>query len=69
MSVIFLLIGVSIVVALAFLGAFIWAQNNGQYEDDYSPSVRILYDDDPKTESKCQQKRITPTETLEQEAS
>ena len=68
MSVIFLLIGVSIVVALAFLGAFIWAQNNGQYEDDYSPSVRILYDDDPKPESKCQQKRITPTETAEKEA-
>ncbi len=69
MSVIFLLIEVSIVVALAFLGAFIWAQNKGQYEDDYSPSVRILYDDDPKSESKCQQKQITPTETTEKKAS
>ncbi|MGB3467564.1 MAG: cbb3-type cytochrome oxidase assembly protein CcoS [Cyclobacteriaceae bacterium] len=62
MSVIFLLIGVSIVVALAFLAAFIWAQSNGQYDDDYSPSVRILYDDDPKRENTCQQKQISPTE-------
>ena len=44
MSVIFLLIGISIVVATAFLLAFLWAVRSGQYEDDYTPSVRMLFD-------------------------
>jgi cbb3-type cytochrome oxidase maturation protein len=45
-SVIFVLIGFSLVVALGFLAAFIWSVRNGQYEDDYTPSVRILFEDD-----------------------
>ena len=49
MSVIFLLIFISLSVALCFLGAFIWAVKNGQYEDDYSPGVRMLFDDHPAT--------------------
>jgi cbb3-type cytochrome oxidase maturation protein len=51
MSVIYILIAFSLVVALVFLGAFIWSIKNGQYEDDYTPSVRILFDDH-KTQSK-----------------
>jgi cbb3-type cytochrome oxidase maturation protein len=47
MSVIFILIGISLLVAAGFLIAFLWAVRNGQYEDDYTPSVRILFDDDP----------------------
>ena len=46
MSVLFILIIVSIVVAASFLGAFIWSVKNGQYEDDYTPSVRMLFDDE-----------------------
>ena len=46
MSVIFILIGISLLVAAGFLIAFLWAVRNGQYEDDYTPSVRILFDDD-----------------------
>ena len=45
MSVIFLLILISLVVAILFLIAFIWAVRSGQYEDDYTPSVRVLFDD------------------------
>lgn len=45
MSIIFTLILVSLVVALIFLGAFIWAVRSGQYDDDYTPSVRMLFDD------------------------
>jgi len=33
-------------VAIGFLIAFIWSVNSGQYEDDYTPSIRILFDDD-----------------------
>lgn len=44
MSVIFVLIGIGIVVAGGFLAAFIWAVKSGQYDDDYTPSVRMLFD-------------------------
>lgn len=46
MTIIFLLIGISLVVALAFLASFIWAVRSGQYEDDYTPSVRILFEEE-----------------------
>ena len=45
MSVLFLLIGISLLMAIGFLGAFIWSVNKGQYEDEYTPSVRILLED------------------------
>ncbi|MCB0579843.1 MAG: cbb3-type cytochrome oxidase assembly protein CcoS [Phaeodactylibacter sp.] len=48
MKIIFLLIIVSLIVALGFLGAFLWAVRSGQYDDDYSPAVRILFDEDGK---------------------
>jgi cbb3-type cytochrome oxidase maturation protein len=46
MSVIVVLIGFSILVAVGFLIAFLWAVRSGQYDDDVSPSVRILFDND-----------------------
>ncbi len=45
MSVIFLLLTVSTLVAGVFLVGFIWAVRKGQYDDDRSPAVRILLDD------------------------
>ena len=44
MNIIFLLICVSLTVAIIFLVAFLWAVRSGQYEDDYTPSVRMLFD-------------------------
>lgn len=57
MSVMYVLIGFSLLVALVFLGAFLWAVRNGQYEDQYTPSVRMLFDeqendDNPKKNGK-----------------
>jgi len=46
MSVLFILIGASIIVALGFLIAFIWSVRSGQYEDDYTPAVRILFENE-----------------------
>ena len=46
MSVIYILITVSITVAVFFLIAFIKAVKSGQYDDDFTPSVRILFDDE-----------------------
>jgi cbb3-type cytochrome oxidase maturation protein len=48
MSVIYLLISISIIVAVLFLYAFIRAVKNGQFDDDYTPSVRILFDDETR---------------------
>jgi cbb3-type cytochrome oxidase maturation protein len=45
MSVIYFLIGVGVLVTGGFLIAFIWAVKSGQYDDDYTPSVRMLFDD------------------------
>lgn len=50
MSALYLLIGVSLLVALGFLGSFLWAVRKGQYEDDYTPSVRMLFEDKPSKE-------------------
>ncbi|MBK6542011.1 MAG: cbb3-type cytochrome oxidase assembly protein CcoS [Flavobacteriales bacterium] len=44
MSVIFLLIAASTLVAGIFLAAFVWAVRKGQYDDDRSPAVRMLHD-------------------------
>jgi cbb3-type cytochrome oxidase maturation protein len=45
MKIIFFLIVTSLLLAVGFLAAFFWAVRNGQYEDEYTPSVRILLDD------------------------
>jgi cbb3-type cytochrome oxidase maturation protein len=52
MSALFLLIGVSLVVASGFLIAFIVSVKKGQYDDDYTPSVRMLFDDNKSTSEK-----------------
>lgn len=48
MSVIYILICISIFVAACFLYAFIKAVRGGQFDDDYTPSVRMLFDDEVK---------------------
>ena len=52
MTIIFLLIGVSLVVALLFLSAFLWAVRSGQYEDTYTPAVRMLFEETDDSETK-----------------
>ena len=47
MSVIIVLILVSLMVGLIFLGAFVWSVRSGQYEDTLTPSMRMLLEDAP----------------------
>ncbi len=49
MGVIVILIFFRVLVAGGFLVAFLWAVCSGQYEDRYTPSVRILFDDEDNT--------------------
>ncbi len=49
MSVFFILIILSVLVAGGFLVAFLWSVKSGQMDDDYTPSIRILFEDEVKT--------------------
>lgn len=63
MSVLFVLIGVSMLVAGGFLVGFLWAVKKGQYDDSYSPSVRILFDDQEKETQKKEKEQQLEKET------
>ena len=54
MSALYILIIASLLVAVIFLIAFIWAVRNGQYDDEYSPSVRMLFDNKKSKEEKSE---------------
>ncbi len=49
MSVFIILIITSVLVAGGFLAAFLWSVKSGQMDDDYTPSIRILFEDEIKT--------------------
>ncbi|RME93879.1 MAG: cbb3-type cytochrome oxidase assembly protein CcoS [Verrucomicrobia bacterium] len=46
MSALYFLIPVSLLVAVVFLGWFIWAVRSGQYEDTSTPALRMLADEE-----------------------
>jgi cbb3-type cytochrome oxidase maturation protein len=65
MNVIYGLLAISILVALVFFVLFIFSVKKGQFDDDYTPSVRMLFDDElvhnekNKSESKSKPKSHT----------
>jgi cbb3-type cytochrome oxidase maturation protein len=61
MSVFIIMIAASILVSGGFLIAFLWSVKNGQFDDDYTPSVRMLFDDKP-----TQEKSNTATPSINQ---
>jgi len=46
MSVIYFMLAASAIVAVVFFVAFIVAVKSGQYDDSYTPSVRMLFEDE-----------------------
>jgi cbb3-type cytochrome oxidase maturation protein len=46
MTAIFVLIIISLMLAVGFLIAFLRATKNGQFDDDKTPSIRILFEDE-----------------------
>ncbi|MFN4973537.1 MAG: cbb3-type cytochrome oxidase assembly protein CcoS [Bacteroidota bacterium] len=52
MNIMYILIGTSLLMAIGFLAAFIWSVRSGQLDDDYTPSVRILFEDKPSDKTK-----------------
>ena len=57
MTILLLLIAVSLGIATLFLAGFIWAVKSGQFEDTYTPCLRVLTDDQALTRS--QQERVS----------
>jgi cbb3-type cytochrome oxidase maturation protein len=51
MSAIILLLLVSLCIAGGFLVAFFWSVRDGQFDDDFSPARRILFDDTKKVKN------------------
>lgn len=51
MSVIYMLLTISIIVAILFFAVFLTAVKKGQYDDAYTPSVRMLFEDELVTDS------------------
>lgn len=52
MEIMILLIGFSLALAVFFLIMFVRAGRQGQFRDTYTPSVRILFEDDDAESSK-----------------
>lgn len=48
----------SLLVAIVFLAAFIWAVRSGQYDDKYTPALRILLDDEVSDEEEGSRKEV-----------
>jgi cbb3-type cytochrome oxidase maturation protein len=65
MSVIIILIIISVIVALFFLGVFIWAVKTGQFDDTVSPAIRILFDDKKVIKTSKEEKKNDGTEKSE----
>ena len=50
MGIIVILILISLSIAILFLAIFYWSIKSGQYDDTYTPSIRMLFDDKKKKE-------------------
>ena len=63
MSIIYVLITVSVIVAVIFFVAFVYSVKNGQYDDTYTPSVRMLFDDELVKPTKTKKEPIATEDT------
>lgn len=68
MSIVIILVFAAIVMAGAFLVAFIWSVKSGQYEDTYTPSVRMLFDDPALKEEQKDRSLKTEKESIRDQA-
>ena len=69
MSVIYVLLAISITVTIVFFIAFVFSEKSGQYDDTYTPSVRMLFEDEvvrDKDKSNLNKKEIKQTKSTNQ---
>lgn len=46
MTIIFILLPFSILLGAVFLGGYLWSVRSGQFDDLYTPAVRILAEEE-----------------------
>lgn len=68
MTIIYMLLAISVFVALLFFALFIFSVKKGQYDDTYTPSVRMLFEDelvkeDTSNKKNSSKEKITKSET------
>ncbi|MGC1244138.1 MAG: cbb3-type cytochrome oxidase assembly protein CcoS [Chryseosolibacter sp.] len=63
MTIIILLIAISLSIAIFFLVIFYWNMKSGQYDDTYTPSVRMLFDDKPAKDTGRKEESATNRDT------
>lgn len=56
MSIVFVLLPVSVVLAAVAVGAFVWSVRRGQLDDLVTPAIRILDDEDEPVRSRASRK-------------
>lgn len=59
MSIIYMLLAISLVVAVAFFIVFVISVRSGQYDDTYTPSIRMLFEDELVDEKKNKNQKTT----------
>jgi cbb3-type cytochrome oxidase maturation protein len=52
MEVIFVLIAISLILAGSFLFLFFRAMKGGQFDDNHTPAIRILFENESKSKDK-----------------
>ena len=51
MEIMYLMIGLSLFMAIGFLIAFVWSIRTGQQDDLITPAMRILFEEKPITQT------------------
>ncbi len=64
MNVIYLTLIISTIVAIVFFIIFILSLKRGQYDDTYTPSVRMLFDDELVKEKPSEKEKHTSTKNI-----
>ncbi len=59
------LIGFSLLVAVGFLIAFLWSVKSGQYSDTYTPSVRMLFEDEKSKKESVKEIKLKEEKKLD----
>lgn len=67
MNIIYMLLAISVFVAIFFFVVFLYTVRSGQYDDTYTPSIRMLFEDElvkeNNTNTTNQTKQITKNQT------
>lgn len=59
MNIIYMLLAISVFVALVFFVAFIFSVKKGQYDDTYTPAIRMLFEDELVDEKKNKKNSVS----------